>query len=150
MEVQHYDGPFEQPDDQRKENFVLRYGEGDDHNGYSVTGMVYHGLWTNTTDIPVRAITEGLVPNRFGTLDPTDGGRAWRASLSFNGYATLGAGQLTTSAFFIENQLHLINNFTHFPDQSRYGRPGRPDGKPSRFRRPGELRATAAPGPYPE
>ena len=93
---------------------VLRYSEGDEHNGYSVTGMVYHGLWTNTTDIPVRAIAEGLVPDRFGTLDPTDGGRAWRASLSFNGHATFGAGQFTASAFFIDNQLHLFNDFTHF------------------------------------
>jgi outer membrane receptor protein involved in Fe transport len=121
VEVQHYDGPFVTPDDQRKENFVLRYSEGDEHNGYSLTGMVYHGLWTNTTDIPLRAIAEGLVPNRFGTLDPTDGGLAWRASLSFNDYATLGDGQLTTSAFFIENQLHLYNNFTHFLTDPIYG-----------------------------
>jgi len=114
VELQHYDGPFLTPDDQRKENFVLRYSQGDDHGGYSLTGMVYHGLWTNTTDTPLRAIAEGLVPNRFGTLDPTDGGRAWRASLSFDGHETLGNGQLTTSAFFIGNQLHLYNNFTHF------------------------------------
>jgi outer membrane receptor protein involved in Fe transport len=114
VELQHYDGPFAPPDDQRKENFVLRYSEGDNHNGYSVTGMVYHDLWTNTTDIPVRAIDEGIVPNRFGTLDPTDGGHAWRASFSFDGHESLGDGELTTSAFFIENQLHLFNNFTHF------------------------------------
>jgi hypothetical protein len=114
VELQHYDGPFETPDDQRKENVVLRYSEGDEYNGYSLTGMVYHAVWTNTTDIPLRAIAEGLVPNRFGTLDPTDGGRAWRASLSFDGHQTMGDGQLTTSAFFIENQLHLINDFTHF------------------------------------
>jgi hypothetical protein len=113
-EFQHYDGPFLTPDDQRKENVVLRYSEGDDKNGYSLTGMLYHGLWTNTTDIPLRAIDEGVVPNRYGTLDPTDGGRAWRASLSFNDDAAIGNGQLTTSAFFIENQLHLFNNFTHF------------------------------------
>jgi outer membrane cobalamin receptor len=78
VEVQHYDGPFVTPDDARKENFVLRYSQGDDKNGYSVTAMMYHQLWTNTTDIPIRAITESLVPNRFGTLNPTDGGRAWR------------------------------------------------------------------------
>jgi len=42
---------------------VLRYSEGDEHNGYSITGMYYHQLWTNTTDIPIRAIEEGLVPN---------------------------------------------------------------------------------------
>jgi hypothetical protein len=114
VEVQHYDGPFLKPDDARKENLVLRYSQGDDKNGYSLTAMVYHQLWTNTTDIPVRAISEGLVPDRFGTLDPSDGGRAWRSSLSFNDYATIGAGQFTGSAFFIDNQLHLINDFTQF------------------------------------
>jgi hypothetical protein len=114
VEVQHYDGPFVTPDDARKENLVLRYSEGNDKNGYSVTAMLYHQLWTNTTDIPVRAITEDLVPDRFGTLNPSDGGRAWRASLSCNDHATLGNGRFTASAFFIDNQLHLWNDFTHF------------------------------------
>jgi len=114
VEVQHYDGRFDTPDDQRKENFVLRYSEGTDHNGYSVTAMMYHGLWTNTTDIPLRAITEGLVPGPFGTLNPSDGGLAWRSSLSFDAHETLGDGQLTTSAFFIDNQLHIYNDFTHY------------------------------------
>ncbi len=113
-EIQHYDGPSMTPDDARKENAVLRYSSGDENNGYSITGMVYHQLWTNTTDIPLRAIYEGIVPNRFGTLDPTDGGRAWRASLSFDQHAILGDGQLATSAFFIDNQLHIWNDFTHY------------------------------------
>src|ERR1700691_3193700 len=89
-EFQHYDGPFLTPDDARKENLVLRYSEGDEHNGYSITGMFYHQLWTNTTDIPTRAITEGFVTDRFGTLDPTDGGHAQRASLSGRYHQTLG------------------------------------------------------------
>jgi TonB dependent receptor/TonB-dependent Receptor Plug Domain len=113
-EVQHYDGPFVTPDDARKENMVLRYSAGDQRNGYSVTGMYYHQLWTNTTDIPIRAIAEGLVPNRFGTLNPNDGGHAQRASLSVNYYATVGNGQFSASGFFIYNQLHLFNDFTHF------------------------------------
>jgi len=114
VEVQHYDGPFVTPDDARKENVVLRYSDGDERNGYSVASMLYHQLWTNTTDIPVRAVTEGLVPNRFGTLNPTDGGRAWRASFSFNYHATAGNGQLSSSSFFIDNQLQLWNDFTHY------------------------------------
>ena len=113
-EVQHYDGPFVKPDDARKENFVLRYSEGDAHDGYSVTAMYYNQIWTNTTDIPIRAISEGLVPDRFGTLDLTDGGHAQRASLSVNYRATLGGGQFSASGFFIYNQLHLYNDFTHF------------------------------------
>jgi outer membrane receptor protein involved in Fe transport len=113
-EVQHYDGPFVTPDDARKENFVLRYSEGDEHNGYSVTGMYYHQIWTNTTDIPLRAIAEDLVPDRYGTLDPTDGGHAQRASLSVNYHATFGEGQFSASGFWIYNQLHLYNDFTHY------------------------------------
>jgi len=114
VEVQHYDGPFVTPDDARKENLVLRYSQGDEHDGYSVTGMYYHQIWTNTTDIPERAIAEDLVPDRFGTLDPTDGGHAQRASLSANYHAAMGEGQFSASGFFIYNELHLFNDFTHF------------------------------------
>ena len=114
VEIQHYNGPEVIPDDARKINAVLRFSAGDKQNGYMITAMAYHQLWTNNTDIPLRAITEGIVPNRFGSLDPTDAGRAWRSSLSFNDHASIGAGQLTASAFFIDNQLHMWNNFTHF------------------------------------
>ena len=114
LEAQHYDGPFENPDDQRKENAVLRYSQGDARSGLSVTGMFYHDLWNNTTDIPLRAISEEVVPNRFGTLNPADGGRAQRASLSMQCHAVLGEGQFDASSFFIYNQLHLYNDFTHY------------------------------------
>lgn len=114
VELQHYDGPWVTPDDQRKENVVLRYSHGDDHSGYSLTGMIYQGLWTNTTDIPDRAISEGLVPNRFGTLNPTDGGHANRTSLSGRYFTMLGGGQLEADAYYINNRLNLWNDFTHY------------------------------------
>jgi outer membrane receptor protein involved in Fe transport len=114
VELQHYDGPFVTPDDARKENVVLRYSGGTAQDGYSVTAMYYHQLWTNTTDIPIRAITEGVVPNDFGSLDPTDGGHAQRASLSAQYHASLGDGQFKASSYFIYNELHMFNDFTHF------------------------------------
>jgi outer membrane receptor protein involved in Fe transport len=113
-EFQHYDGPFTNPDDARKENALLRYSGGDENNGYSVTGMFYHQLWNNTTDIPLRALTEGLVGDRFGTLDPTDGGRSQRASLSGLYHATIGDGTFTASPFYEYSQLHIYNDFTQF------------------------------------
>ena len=121
VEAQHYDGPFLNPDEQRKENAVLRYGQGDEHNGYSVTGMYYHDLWTNTTDIPLRAISEDFVPNRFGTLNPTDGGRAQRVSFSAQYHETLGSGQFSAATYFIYNELHLYNDFTHYLVDPRHG-----------------------------
>ncbi|HWW20555.1 MAG TPA: Plug domain-containing protein, partial [Steroidobacteraceae bacterium] len=114
LEAQRYDGPFSNPDDAHKDNTVLRYSRGDQHSGYCVTGLFYHQLWNNTTDLPERALAQGLVANRFGTLDPTDGGRAQRASLSAQYHAELGAAKLTASWFYEYNQLHIYNDFTHF------------------------------------
>jgi hypothetical protein len=73
--------------------------------------MFYHQDWTNTTDIPFRAVS---TIGYFGSLDPTDGGHAMRASLSANYHAASGDGQLQASAFYIYNQLNLFNDFTHF------------------------------------
>jgi outer membrane receptor protein involved in Fe transport len=101
-------------DDQRKENVILRYSHGNETQSYSLTGTFYHGLSTNTTDIPVRAITERLVPNRFGSLDGSDGVRANRGNLSFEYHEDLGNGQLAANVFYFHNELHLYNNFTHF------------------------------------
>jgi TonB dependent receptor/TonB-dependent Receptor Plug Domain len=121
VEMQHYDGPFVTPDDARKENLALRYSEGDARNGYSITAMYYHQIWTNTTDIPLRAIAEDFVSDRFGSLDPTDGGHAQRASLSVNYHSVIGDGQFSAGGFFIYNQLHLYNDFTHFLFDAVYG-----------------------------
>src|SRR5579863_311862 len=114
LELQHYDGPFTTPDDARKGNAVLSYSGGDERNGYSITGMYYHQQWTSTTDIPLRAIEAGVVANRFGSLDPTDGGRAQRASLSAHYRRSSGAGEFALAGWLIDNQLHLYNDFTHF------------------------------------
>lgn len=113
VELQHYAGPWANPDDQRKVNLVLRYSEGTNEDGFSVTGMFYHDLWNATTDQPVRAMTEGLI-GRFGSLDPTDGGYAQRASLSGIYHAELAGGQFTGSVYVISNHLTLWNDFTHY------------------------------------
>jgi len=113
LELQHYDGPWDHPDDQRKINAALRYSEGDEHDGYSAMGMYYHGRWNSTTDQPERAIREGLI-GPFGTLEPSDGGAAQRSSLTMQYFKTAGGGQLHASAYLFNNQLTLWNDFTHF------------------------------------
>jgi hypothetical protein len=57
LELQHYDGPWTTPGDQRKINAVLRYSEGDSQNGYSLTGSFYHGQWNNRHVHPLEPIS---------------------------------------------------------------------------------------------
>jgi TonB dependent receptor/TonB-dependent Receptor Plug Domain len=113
LELQHYDGPWVVPGDQRKINAVVRYSQGDQQDGYSLTASMYHGLWNNQTDQPERAIAQGLI-SRFGELDTSDQGAAQRVNLSSQYFASAGGGQLTAIVYAFSNHLSLINDFTHF------------------------------------
>ncbi|MEA1674576.1 TonB-dependent receptor [Nitrospirillum sp. BR 11163] len=124
-ELVHYDGPWDHPDNLRKGNAVLRYGQGDHYDGFTVTAMYYHALWNATTDQPARAIDDGLI-GRYGTLDPSDGGKAQRMSLSGTlalpvDKGWLAGGAVKANAYVVNNQLTLWNNFTHFLDNPVLG-----------------------------
>jgi outer membrane receptor protein involved in Fe transport len=120
LELQHYDGPWVNPDDLRKINAVMRYSVGDDIDGFSLTAMEYHGTWNSTTDQPERAIDVGLI-SRYGSLDPTDGGEAQRTSLTAQLFKPVAEGELRANAYVFGNHLTLWNNFTHFLVDSVHG-----------------------------
>lgn len=110
FEWSHNDGPWEVPEGFRKLNGVLRYSQGTERNGFSVTGMAYDASWRSTDQVPQRAIDSGLI-SRFGSLDPTDGGKTQRYSLSGE-WAKSGADSLTkSSAYYIHSSLSLFSNF---------------------------------------
>jgi hypothetical protein len=108
-------GPWTVPDSYRKFNGVLRYSQGDNVNGLSLTFMGYHGEWNATEASPQRAIDSGLI-DRFGSIDPTDGGHTYRYSVG--GEWQRGNGQTLTKiqAFGLGYDLGLISNFTFFLD----------------------------------
>lgn len=113
LAVAHLDGPWSHPDDYRSVNGVVRYTHGDRSDGFDVTAMAYRGDGNLTTDQPVGAFQDGLI-GRFGTLDPSDGSKAERLSLSGHYYIGGDDWQLTTSGYVIHERLTLWNDFTHF------------------------------------
>jgi outer membrane receptor protein involved in Fe transport len=120
LELLHNDGPWTTPDNYRKFNGVIRYSRGDALNGYSLTGMGYRGTWNSTDQVPLRAITEGLIP-RFGSLDTTDGGDTYRFSGSFDWQRTHGNNATRLTAYGIGYDLNLFSNFTFFLDDPGHG-----------------------------
>ena len=119
-EVVHDDGPWRQPDNYRKLNGVLRYSRGDSINGLAVTAMGYQGDWNATDQVAVRALDSGLV-NRFGTIDPTDGGRTYRYSGSIDWQRGNSHTLTKITAFGIGYDLHLFSNFTYYLDDPDRG-----------------------------
>ncbi len=113
LEVGHNDGPWRNPEDNRKVNGLVRYTRGDTVNGFSVTGMAYRAEWQATDQIPRRAVESGLI-DRLGTIDPTDGGESSRYSASFEWQSTLGSVSTSLSVFGLAYDLNLFSNFSYF------------------------------------
>jgi hypothetical protein len=112
-EVYHNDGPFDVPDDYNRLNGVLRYRHGDDRDFFTVTAMGYSGKWNSTDQVPEHAITDGVI-DRFGSLNPTDGGISSRDSLSFSRVKSTDSDQVQFSAYVIKYKLDLWSTFTYF------------------------------------
>ena len=112
-EIDRYNGPWDVPDNVRKYNGVLRYTEGTADNGFALTGMAYTNAWHATNQTATRAVDQGIV-DRFGTLDPTDGGDTQRYSLSARWSRSDDRTADKVEGYFIASTLNLYSNFTFF------------------------------------
>jgi outer membrane receptor protein involved in Fe transport len=120
FEVSHNNGPWVSPDNYQKYNGVVRYSRGDNLNGFSLTGMAYHGQWNATQAVPTRAVDGGEL-NRFGAVDPTDLGHTYRVSGVGEWQHSDGTKLSKIQAFGISYDLLLRNNFTFYLDDSEHG-----------------------------
>ena len=112
LEAAHNDGPWQNPEKFHRVNGVLRYSVGNDAARSSLTAMGYSAGWNATDQIPLRAVEQGLV-DRFGAIDPTDGGKTARYSLSYNAERRFDNGVLKASAYAIQSRLNLFSDFTY-------------------------------------
>jgi hypothetical protein len=112
VEIDRTDGPWQLSEDLRKSNALLRWSRSDDDSRLAVDVMSYRNEWTATDQIPQRAVQSGQL-NRFGFIDPSNGGESQRHSLSISGREDLGAGKLEYAAYAIDYRLQLFSNFTY-------------------------------------
>lgn len=108
VEVAGNDGPWDQPEDVRKLNAVLRASRGSASNGYAITAMAYRSEWRATEHVPERAITNGEI-GRFGSLSPNDGGITHRHSLSAEWATSSRVGATRANAYLIDYSLNLFS-----------------------------------------
>lgn len=115
LELFHNDGPFTKGDNYRKINGVVRYSRGTKESGFNLTGMAYNSTYNATDQIPQRAVLAGTL-NRFGSIDPTDGGKVHRYSLSAEWHRLTENTSTRINAYVINNRLRIYSDFTYFLD----------------------------------
>jgi TonB dependent receptor/TonB-dependent Receptor Plug Domain len=117
VDYQRNDGPWDLKEGFRKINGLLKFTHGDRDAGFGITAMGYDGKWQSTDQIPLRAVQSGAI-DRFGFIDPTDGGETHRYSLSTDYWTRAGEGELRGLAYAIDYKLDLLSNFTYYTDQA--------------------------------
>ena len=120
IDTTYNNGPWTNPEHARRTSGVLRYSQGTPDNSFSVTAMGYDATWTSTDQIPQRAVDSGLI-DRFGAIDPSDGGKTSRYSLSFDARHGSDSGLLKFDAYAVASRLNLYNDFTYFLDDPVHG-----------------------------
>ena len=113
LEAAHDDGPWQHPEKFHRLNGVMRYTFGGDAQHTSITAMAYGAGWNATDQIPQRAVASGAV-DRFGAIDPTDGGTTARYSVSLRTTRSFDDGVFTFNAYAIASRLDLWSDFTYF------------------------------------
>jgi outer membrane receptor protein involved in Fe transport len=108
-------GPWKLEERFHKRNGLLRYTHPTAGGRFSVTAQGYDGEWRSTDQIPLRAVQSGAI-DRFGFVDPTDGGESHRYSLAADWYEQIGESRLHANAYAIDYRLDLFSNFTYALD----------------------------------
>jgi outer membrane receptor protein involved in Fe transport len=117
VEAYRNDGPFQHPNGYLRLNvFAKATATLDEGTTLSVWGSHYRAEWHGSGQLPARAIRSGLV-DRFGAVDPNEGGITQRTNLNVDYRWTPGESQrVSLHAYGTYYALSLFNDFTLFLD----------------------------------
>ena len=114
VENRYTNGPFVSPQNFNRANFVARWSR-DLPSEQSLTFLAtaYHGKWNASGQIPLREVLAERL-DRFGAIDPTEGGESSRFNFSI-GHQKVWSRQALQSQFYVVRySLDLFSNFTFF------------------------------------
>ena len=114
-EVYRDDGPFRNPEDLSRFKLFFRSGlVRTQASELTFTLMSYGSDWNGSGQIPLREVQAGRL-DRFGSIDPSEGGNSQRHSASMAlRSAPDDRSEFTASAYLINYRLTLYSNFTFF------------------------------------
>jgi len=116
------DGYFESPQDFVKFNGLLKYQYLlNEKSGLKFTATYFNTKWNASGQIPNREVASGRL-NRFGAIDPNEGGQSNRRNIMMQYfYAGTAHENFKISAFASNYDFELFSNFTFFLKDSING-----------------------------
>ncbi len=114
-EVYFTDGPFKHGENFVKYNFFGKFTlKPSPTSKLSLWTSLYTGDWDASGQIPLRAVRSGRL-DRFGSLDPTEGGRSDRENLNLIYTANPSLEESWfVQLYFSRYRLRMFSNFTFF------------------------------------
>jgi hypothetical protein len=115
-------GPWTVPEGIRKTNAQFILSSGSPREGWSTSLSAYSAHWNSTDQIPQRLMDAGVYQGqpfgRFDSLDPTDGARTQRTSLSGSWHQASDHALTKIEWYAIKYDLNLFSNFTYSLDRA--------------------------------
>jgi hypothetical protein len=115
LELSTNDGPWVLAQEFEKTNGLLKYTSEWDGNAFGISAQLYEGDWVATDQIPLRGVRTGAL-DRFGFVDPSNGGDTHRYSIAADWSGSLSDHALHAHLYVVDYELDLFSNFTYFID----------------------------------
>jgi outer membrane cobalamin receptor len=110
-------GPWTIPESMRKLNAQFIWAGGSARQGWTTSVSAYQAQWNSTDQVPQRLLDlgsyQGAPFGRFDSVDPTDGARTQRISLSGDWHQLNDHDMLRLSWYVLHYNLDLWSNFTY-------------------------------------
>ena len=114
FEAYHNDGPFKSENNYNRYNVFSKFTLlSTATSNLAFLGTFFKNYWEASGQIPARAVREGTL-GRFGSLDPSEGGKSERQNLSFIYNYTDSEQSLRAQGWASWYRLQLWSNFTFF------------------------------------
>jgi hypothetical protein len=121
LQIAEADGPFANPQDFQQGNALGKYDTKLGRGRLRLQGTWYQGSWNQSGQLPANEIAAGRL-DRFGAIDPTEGGNASRSSGQLS-YAVRDDDGTSwkVMGYGVKNNLQLFSNFTLFARDAERG-----------------------------
>ncbi|PLX02689.1 MAG: TonB-dependent receptor [Marinilabiliales bacterium] len=116
------DGPFNSPQNFNRLNMVARHNNIiDRYNMFTLTASIFNSKWDQSGQIPQKSIDNGII-NRWGSIDPTEGGNSQRYNFIAKSVHQLPQGAMfCNQLYYTHYKFDLFSNFTFFLNNQGFG-----------------------------